>query len=493
MPSSGWLTLHFKPLRRSGPPDSDGPSDDHPSSYSDGSESDDEPLDRDPFHKALENAVLKYVNNRMPIRLLQLPEMKLIERSAIVRHVLGPVVANIAKEDVVNLTTQAMGTLASWTPKDTVEALIMEKLIEEHARYAILSHTWLGKKPEVLYSDTKDPQKWQSMRTRRGTGYRKLEGFCKVAREQHGVSLAWMDTICINKDSTSELDESIRSMYRWYRDSYICIAYLSETTSLTDMPNDRWFTRGWTLQELLAPARMKFYCTDWRPLTRAADGVDKRNITPPSVLDPGEPLPEILNTIAKSTGIGPRDLITHEPGVTGSGIASRMVWAAKRTTTRGEDRAYSLMGIFNVSFPIAYGEGEQRAFLRLMEAILTSHSNPLDVLNWAGIPISSAIHSSSVLPSGLECYLKHSPQLDWSKFAPSKPMILTHVGLRVGLIVIRAEFISSEQALQELVANGSVKFRCLLSMTLVSPGAVNQWHFMCTSLSSCLAPTVGLI
>ncbi|KAF9477713.1 hypothetical protein BDN70DRAFT_810218, partial [Pholiota conissans] len=251
-----------------------------------------------------------------------------------------------------------------------------------HARYAILSHTWLQKKPEVVYEDAKNPQKWHSIQSGRRSAYRKLEGFCKIARDKHGVSFAWMDTICINKDSTSELEESIRSMYRWYKNSYVCIVYLSHTTSLADMHLDRWFTRGWTLQELLAPSKLKFYNKTWKDLTALLN----EKASPPSPNIKSDQM-DILQIIHKATGIEPKQLLSFEPGVD-QGIASRMIWAAKRSTTRGEDRAYSLMGVFNVSFSIAYGEGTDRAFFRLLEAILSSFNNPLDILNWAGTPCS---------------------------------------------------------------------------------------------------------
>lgn len=151
-------------------------------------------------------------------------------------------------------------------------ALLMDKFSSEKgmpdiratAAYAILSHTWLRSAGgEVTYDgwhqgsfDLSDP------------GYRKLVNFCRVAAEDHGLTLGWMDTVCINKESSSELDESIRSMYKWYEKAKICITYLSETTTISDMAEDAWFTRGWTLQELLAPNRVKFYAKNWRVLRK---------------------------------------------------------------------------------------------------------------------------------------------------------------------------------------------------------------------------------
>ncbi|KAF8957192.1 heterokaryon incompatibility protein-domain-containing protein, partial [Flammula alnicola] len=269
------------------------------------------------------------------------------------------------------------------------------RVLRKHASYAILSHTWLQKKPEVIYGDAKDTQKWWSVQSKRGMGYRKLEGFCRVAREDYSVSLAWMDTICINKDSTSELDESIRSMYRWYKNASVCVVYLGDSTSLDDMHADRWFTRGWTLQELLASGlSSRFYNKHWKAM------IDPNDFIPAVYRSLGS-FSEILPVIQKATGIDPKDLYGFEAGLQ-SGVASRMSWAAKRTTTREEDQAYSMMGIFDVSFPIAYGEGADRAFLRLIEAMLASDSHCLDVFNFAGQITSRC--SSQVIPSSPESY-----------------------------------------------------------------------------------------
>ncbi|KAG1793798.1 uncharacterized protein BJ212DRAFT_1535814 [Suillus subaureus] len=93
-----------------------------------------------------------------------------------------------------------------------------------------------------------------------------LYAFCQKARDDFNCSFAWCDMCCIDKTSSSELDEAIRSMFRWYRNSHICITYLQGTDSINDLAEDEWFGRGWTLLELLAPFRMKFYGKSWAPL-----------------------------------------------------------------------------------------------------------------------------------------------------------------------------------------------------------------------------------
>ncbi|KAF9482100.1 hypothetical protein BDN70DRAFT_802287, partial [Pholiota conissans] len=219
----------------------------------------------------------------------------------------------------------------------------ISRLLPKYVGYAILSHTWLRTSPgEVTYGD------WNKglFRTM-DLGYQKLAHFCR-----YGVALAWMDTVCINKDSSSELDESIRSMYDWYKRAKICIVLLAESRSIADIRNDGWFTRGWTLQELFAPNAIKFYTRDWKCFAPDSTS-DKAN-------------ENIVRQIEMATGITKDELrrIHNAP------ISRRMQLAAPRKVTREEDTAYSLMGLFDVSISIAYGEGAERAFSRLVQAIL---------------------------------------------------------------------------------------------------------------------------
>ncbi len=126
-------------------------------------------------------------------------------------------------------------------------ARLHTKLVYAASQYAILSHTWIRDEPgDVVF------QGWAE-REENERGYAKIARFCRAAAQDHSMVLGWMDTVCINKESSSELDESIRSMLKWYRNSWACVVYLSETNTIADMHTDTWFTRGWTLQELLAP------------------------------------------------------------------------------------------------------------------------------------------------------------------------------------------------------------------------------------------------
>ncbi|KAF9470865.1 hypothetical protein BDN70DRAFT_820786 [Pholiota conissans] len=272
----------------------------------------------------------------MPIRLLLIEphdsclRISLIDKGEIYAHL-----ANIVKKLPL--------PISDFRTEQTDKKLV-DSTIKSYAKYAILSHKWLRGTPgEITYDH------WN-----RGSfnpdfaGYRKLTSFCRATWNDYGITLAWMDTVCINKDSSSELDESIRSMYAWYERAEICIVYLSETATISEIANDSWFTRGWTLQELLAPNRLKFYNSEWSQLEQEGDNDKCKN--------------SIIKPIELATKISTAQL----QDVSSTSFSCRMQWAASRIVTREEDMAYSLMGIFNVSLSIAYGEGAERAFLRLM-------------------------------------------------------------------------------------------------------------------------------
>ncbi|KJA13868.1 hypothetical protein HYPSUDRAFT_49568 [Hypholoma sublateritium FD-334 SS-4] len=302
-------------------------------------------------------------------------------------------------------------------------------------KYAILSHTWLPK-GEVTYSEWRNhtaPLDTQS------PGYDKLEKFCKVAAK-HGLRLAWMDTVCINKDSSAELDESIRSMFKWYEGAEVCIAYLAETRSLDDMAKDKWFTRGWTLQELLAPRCIKFFSKSWTALSRSpADHSDKLR-------------GPLVSKICDATGLDKNELSGSPRLLHSVPIWRKMQWAANRKVTREEDTAYSLMGIFNVSMPTGYGEGAERAFLRLVKEILSSKLtsvSKLEIVNWsstfdhglANLGLYSDISSSALIPRGPHAYM-HSSSNRRVHFRPaSAPITLSCMGLCVPVLLMPSSLV----------------------------------------------------
>ncbi|PVF97520.1 hypothetical protein CPB86DRAFT_425978 [Serendipita vermifera] len=244
---------------------------------------------------------------------------------------------------------------------------------------------------------------------------------------------AWADTVCINKTSSAELDESLRSMYAWYRDAHVCIVWLSETDHVSEMKNDPWFTRGWTLQELLAPKRMAFYARFWSQITSSdnekledkkklkLEEINKKKMKTEAALWP---------TISKITGIPVEDLLDFKPGP--FDIGKRLSWASKRRTTRVEDKAYCLIGIFKVVLPIAYGE-DDRAFYRL-QAELIQTCNDKSIFGWKG----EASQYNSMLASAPICFSEEVPPvIDALPLVDSDPLLsMTNIGLRMPALLI---------------------------------------------------------
>ncbi len=190
-------------------------------------------------------------------------------------------------------------------------------------------------------------------------GYAKIEGCCAQARAD-GWEYAWVDSCCIDKSSSAELSEAINSMFKWYRNAQVCYAFLDDVDGEEEgaipgeLRRSMWFTRGWTLQELLAPDIVVFFDKNWMDIgTKTSLG-------------------ELISEI---TGI--EDLFSWE----GACIAQKMSWAAKRKTTRTEDMAYCLMGLFDVNMPPLYGEGN-KAFMRLQMEIIKS-SDDESFLAWS--------------------------------------------------------------------------------------------------------------
>ncbi|KAH8901656.1 HET-domain-containing protein, partial [Thozetella sp. PMI_491] len=225
--------------------------------------------------------------------------------------------------------------------------------------YAILSHTWEDE--EVTFQDMADLRC-----ARKKKGFAKIERTCYLAIAR-GINFAWVDTCCINKESSAELTESINSMFAWYKTSSVCFTFLADLPVLEATEQDwldrsflhcRWFTRGWTFQELIAPEILEFYDCEWQ--YRSTKEFLREEISDITGVDEA--------VLEKSS------LLYTIP------VAKRFSWAASRETTREEDRAYSLLGIFDVNMPMIYGEGA-KAFIRLQEEIL-KQTNDLTIFAW---------------------------------------------------------------------------------------------------------------
>ncbi|CAF3550464.1 unnamed protein product [Fusarium graminearum] len=226
-------------------------------------------------------------------------------------------------------------------------------------RYAILSHVWGN--DEVTFQDMTSVDPAEALELDR---YSKLRESCKLARSLK-MDYLWIDTCCIDKSSSAELSEAINSMFRWYAESTICLAFLqdvppseSEEEKKRAFRGSRWFSRGWTLQELIAPGKVIFYGQDWKPLGNRSELKDYIKL----VTGISE---ELLDSTHHMMEIKQRQLGQYS-------IAEKMYWAAGRETTRPEDIAYCLLGIFDINMPLLYGEGQIKAFKRLQEEIIKS-------------------------------------------------------------------------------------------------------------------------
>jgi len=299
--------------------------------------------------------------------------------------------------------------------------------------YSILSHTW--GRDEVSFTDFTTDRALVETKE----GFQKIYFTCKQAL-QDDILYAWVDTCCIDKSSSAELSEAINSMFRWYENAAVCYVYLSDVSSddfENTFSNSRWFSRGWTLQELLAPSRIVFYDKYWKSL-----GSRKT----------------LIDHISEITRIEVRALlwkekVIYQPDKTLNAfcIAKRMSWVSRRETTRIEDTAYCMLGIFNINMPLLYGEG-QRAFTRLQEEIIKSSNDNsilawgLDYLRWDSMQqvISSMSERVNILNNS-ENFLASSPKdfkdchdLEYATI-PSLPFSMNNVGLQIQLPLVKVD------------------------------------------------------
>ncbi|KAG6362695.1 hypothetical protein INS49_007788 [Diaporthe citri] len=303
---------------------------------------------------------------------------------------------------------------------------------DEIPPYAILSHTW--DKDEVTLQEMQGFGAELLSTASRIDLLKAKQGLRKVL---HAANLAaseghdwiWIDTCYIDKTSSAELSEAINSMYRWYQGSEICYVYLSDARlgdkelqksgdeSLGRLIQDsRWIACGWTFQELIAPSSVLFYSSDWSFIGRSSED-------------------HIIRTLAEATGIDigvlSGDIATQEVSV-----ANRMRWASKRKTTRKEDMAYCLMGLFSVSMPLLYGEGGVRSFIRLQNEILQA-TDDQTISAWSTPPGSKDNIRASGLLAESPAYFRDAPSMypmsDWYQPEISTPWSMTNRGLMVQL------------------------------------------------------------
>lgn len=313
-----------------------------------------------------------------------------------------------------------------------VETLELKEFVDDNIPpYAILSHTW-GQE-EVSFQDlcwlndyeyqrlapTSLPallsrtQRWRRNKATaiyRRVGFEKIVQSARLAEEKR-LRYVWVDTCCIDKSSSSELSEAVNSMFHWYKKSTVCFVFLSDVRSRARrrrfFENSRWFTRGWTLQELIAPRELLFYDKYWVFIGSRTS---------------------LTTKIQEMTGIPIEDL--EERPLDSFALAVRLGWARKRNTSRKEDMAYCLMGIFSINMPLIYGEGAN-AFIRLQQEIIREHRGQ-SLFAW-GYNESLLIRSAIFAPS--PSYFGSLDMRDGG--IDGGPFHLNNIGLEISLLTFR--------------------------------------------------------
>ncbi|KAI9566366.1 hypothetical protein HD554DRAFT_2117567 [Boletus coccyginus] len=353
------------------------------------------------------------IYNDLPQYLIRISDMRLYSHDELWEN-FRPLVDTMSID-----VEEAERKVGRWRGKEDVRRL---DLIKRLLRFAIFSHRWGTREPvfrdmsSKIYGDRPHPD---------GPGYEKLLRFRERAKE-YGGEYVWTDSCCINKESSAELEEAIRLMYRWYQDAFVCIVYLAMSSSVEDFRKEPWFTRGWTLQELLASKNLRMYGKDWTPICPKEEentltlpwgfNQDQRytqQYSPPNHLPNDKRSIHMLDAISKATGID-ADYV-REFNAMEVLLPEKMRWASKRKTTRAEDISYSLLGIFNVSMPIAYGEGK--------------HSQDPNFFAWAG----SCSNYSLALPSSPSSFEARVTALSGG----DRGYTVQKLGIQVNLLLIQ--------------------------------------------------------
>ena len=375
--------------------------------------------------------------------------------------------------------------------------------VSAYYRFVTLSHRW--GKDEPLLRQIQGRPVYEMDPT---DGLVKLQVFCATACD-HGYLWAWSDTCCIDKDSTVELAKSIASMFSWYRRSALTIVHLSDITRGDNMSQSVWFTRGWTLQELLAPRKVLFYTRDWTLYKDLVSSNHKEDDV-------------VLTELEAATGIARHYLTGFGPGL--DDARSRLLWASRRRTTEPEDVAYSLFGIFNIFLPVIPGETAENALGRLLTEII-SQSGDISVLDWVGeastfhscFPARIALYRT---PSGLPSTyhkndLRTSPSnteelvearaklvnslstLELPQFV-GRRLRLPCIVYQITAVQLKATDVQAHKYVHEIQADGLLPFEIALSEKLkdtsraILPYAlIRPWHSKLLASSSKADPSAG--
>ncbi|KAF9555236.1 hypothetical protein CPC08DRAFT_695810 [Agrocybe pediades] len=465
--------------------------------------------------------VPRYIQNNFPIRLIDVKTMRLLPSWEVISTVQA-LSHTIVKDNLETIANSIDGETA------------LHQHLQNYKWYSILSHRWDSK--EIIFQDilefpkitTKAIDKlWKELAsdstfldnrsalqellresqategvpapkdgeeplitqlyrlvqslgpspTYTNAGFAKLINFCYHTLTQYGIDLAWIDTCCIDKTSSAELEESIRSMFRWYRNSGVCLIYLGKTATLEGgvgmLRQDPWFSRGWTLQELLAPKHVKFYGKAWEPLTGNYQSNDK--VFPPPGKGPAEER-TLIELVSEITSISINELVNFKPGL--DNVRGRLAWASRRETTRVEDEAYCLLGIFNITISIAYGEGEN-AFQRLQEAIIQK-TNDRSLFIWEyDFLRGPEFYQSSILASRPKDFWNTTDEMTIELYTiPNHPedlppahYTMTNHGLQIALSFCDDDYMRMWMKEMDIEYNSQVKYK-LATLAFARKGEV---------------------
>ncbi|KAG1816705.1 WD40-repeat-containing domain protein [Suillus subaureus] len=335
---------------------------------------------------AIRRAILTQLENA-PLRLINTSTGRLCDRDA-----------------QINAFTKSTEYKELLHSSDMHAPLQMEPIKEAVAKYfswVMLSHRWETMEPLLHDIQRRDVYELDPVGT-----VVKLQKFCKVACNA-GYRWAWVDTCCIDQNNNVELQQSVNSMFIWYHYSALTIVYLSDVPPSSEsgaLANSIWNTRGWTIQEFLAPTIVLFYQADWSLYLDDRSPNHKRSVS-------------IMRELERSTGINARALVNFRPGTRDA--REKLQWASNRDTTREEDIAYSLFGIFDVNLPVIYGEKRQKALGRLLQEVI-AHSGDITALDWVGQSsnfnscLPAEISSYKALPCTLPSLSEHDMQISVS-------------------------------------------------------------------------------
>jgi tetratricopeptide (TPR) repeat protein len=318
----------------------------------------------------------------------------------------------------------------------------IEEVVMTYLQYATLSHRWEGKEPLLHDIRGRSVYDWELDSI---GGMTKLRSFCNTARDA-GYKWAWSDTCCIDKSNNVELQESVNSMFLWYHHSALTIVYLSDVSPSSKsgaLAKSVWNTRGWTVQEFIAPKVILFYQNNWTLYLDDRTPNHKESVA-------------IMQELEGATGIDRSAIAAFRPSM--NDAREKLHWASTRVTTRQEDIAYSLFGIFGVRLPVDYGEKQDKALGRLLQEIV-ARSGDITGLDWVG----KSSEFNSCLPVSITSY----------EAPPCKPLPL-----------LEDEIQSSVSSLRETVAADlASKLYTLLYNVNAPRFAAQRLHLPCIAFN----------